>query len=177
MIPDSTNPAGGGVTAPAGYSTTGSFNVTVTAAPDSGSFNSAIALACSGLPQNLACSFSPASITPGGSAVSSVLTVAAAKVTATDHRERNNFLAATWLVSFGLFGLTLIGKMERKRIVTVLGACALAAMIVGGTSCGGGGKTSSVVNTPSAGAAAYTITIQGSSSSVQLATTVTVTVQ
>lgn len=156
----------------------GSGNVTVTAAPNSGSFNSAIALTCSGLPQNLACSFSPASITPGGNAVSSVLTVAAAKATATGHRERNNFLTATWLVSFGLFGLTLIGKVERKRIVTVLGACALAAMIVGGTSCGGGGKTSSsVVNTPSAGAAAYTITVQGSSSSIQVATTVTVTVQ
>ena len=158
--------------------TTGaSGNVTVTAAPNSGSFNSAIVLACSGLPQNLACSFSPASITPGGGAVSSVLTIAAAKVTATGHRERNNFLAATWLVSFGLFGLTLIGKVERKRVVTVLGVCVLAAMIVGDTSCGGGGKTSSsVVNAPGAGAA-YIISVQGNSSSVQVSTTVTVTVQ
>ncbi|HEY3618697.1 MAG TPA: endo-1,3-alpha-glucanase family glycosylhydrolase [Candidatus Sulfotelmatobacter sp.] len=156
----------------------GSGNVTVTAAPSSGSFNSAIALACSGLPQNLACSFSPASITPGGGAVSSVLTIAAAKATATGHRERNNFLTATWLVSFGLFGLILIGKVERERIVTVLGTCALAAMIVGGASCGGGGKTSSsVVNTPSATVAAYTITVQGSASAVQLSTTVAVTVQ
>src|SRR6202140_429129 len=156
----------------------GSGNVTVTAAPNSGSFNSEIALACSGLPQGLACSFSPASITPGGNAVSSVLTVAAAKVTATGHRERNNLLTATWLVSFGLFGLILIRKVERKRIVTVLGACVLAAMIVGGASCGGGGKTSSsVVNAPVAGAAAYTITVQGNSSSVQVSTTVTVTVQ
>ena len=156
----------------------GSGNVTVTAAPNSGSFNSAIALACSGLPQSLACSFSPASITPGGNAASSVLTVAAAKVTATGHRERNNLLTATWLVSFGLFGLILIRKVERKRIVTVLGACVLAAMIVGGASCGGGGKTSSsVVNAPVAGAAAYTITVQGNSSSVQVSTTVTVTVQ
>jgi hypothetical protein len=186
-----TSTAGGGTTTTSATSLTfgtnpsaltissgGSGNVTVTAAPNSGSFNSAIALACSGLPQSLACSFSPASITPGGNAVSSVLTVAAAKVTATGHRERNNFLTATWLVSFGLFGLTLIGKVERKRIVTVLGACVLAAMIVGGTSCGGGGKTSSsVVNAPVAGAAAYTITVQGNSSSVQVSTTVTVTVQ
>ncbi len=186
-----TSTTGGGTTTTAGTSLTfatnptaltissgGSGNVTVTAAPNSGSFNSAITLACSGLPQNLACSFSPTSITPGGSAASSVLTVAAAKVTATDHRERNNLLATTWLVSFSLFGLTLVGKVERKRIATVLGACVLAAMIVGSTSCGGGGKTSSgVVNTPNAGAAAYTITVQGSSSSVQLSTTVTVTVQ
>src|ERR1700687_748654 len=185
-----TSTAGGGTTTTSATSLTfgtnpsaltissgGSGNVTVTAAPNSGSFNSAIALACSGLPQNLACSFSPASITPGGGAVSSVLTIAAAKVTATGHRERNNFLTATWLVSFGLFGFILIGKVARKRIVTVLGACVLAAMIVGGTSCGGGGKTSSsVVNAPVAGAAAYTITVQGNSSSVQVSTTVTVTV-
>src|SRR6202158_1829305 len=185
-----TSTAGGGTTTTSATSLTfgtnpsaltissgGSGNVTVTAAPNSGSFNSEIALACSGLPQGLASSFSPSSITPGGNAVSSVLTVAAAKVTATGHRERSNFLPATWLVSFGLFGLTLIGKMERKRIVTVLGACVLAAMIVGGTSCGGGGKTSSsVVNAPVAGAAAYTITVQGNSSSVQVSTTVTVTV-
>jgi hypothetical protein len=155
----------------------GSGNVTVTAVPNSGTFNSPISLACSGLPQTLLCSFSPASITPGGGAVSSVLTVAAVKVAATYHRERNNFLVATWLVSFGLFGLTLIGKLERKRIVTVLGACVLAAMIVGGTACGGGGNTSSssIVNTPSA--ASYTVNIQGSSDSVQLSTTVTVTVK
>jgi hypothetical protein len=154
-----------------------SGNVTVTAAPNSGSFNSAIVLACSGLPQNLACSFSPASITPGGGAVSSVLTIAAAKVTATGHRERNTVLIATWLVSFGLFGLTLIGKVERKRVVTVLGACVLAAMIIGGSSCGGGGKTgSNVVNAPGTGAA-YIISVQGNSSSVQVSTTVTVTVQ
>src|ERR1700686_2222434 len=186
-----TSTTGGGTTTTGGTSLTfgtnpsaltitsgASGNVTVTVAPNSGSFNSAIVLACSGLPQNLACSFSPASITPGGGAVSSVLTIAAAKVTATSHRERNNFLTATWLVSFGLFGLILIGKVERKRIVTVLGACVLAAMIVGGTSCGGGGKTSSsVVNAPGAGAAAYTITVQGNSSSVQVSTTVTVTVQ
>lgn len=167
-----TNPSS--LTIPSG----GSGNVTVTAAPNSGTFNSAIALTCSGLPKTLACSFSPASITPGGGAVSSILTVAAAKVAATDHRDRNNFLVASWLFSFGLFGLALTGKAERKRIVTVLGACVLAAMIAGGTSCGGGGNASGRgVNTPSAGAGSYTVTINGTSSSVQVSTTVTVTVK
>jgi hypothetical protein len=158
----------------------GTGKVTVTATPQSGAFNSAIALACSGLPQTLACSFSPASITPGGSAVSSVLTVAAASVAATNHRERNNTLFATWLFGFGLFGLTLVGKVQRKRIVTVLGACVLAAMIVGATSCGGAStgpvNTPSPV-TPSPVATSYAVTIQGIADSVQLSTTVTVTVR
>jgi len=161
----------------------GSGNVTVTATPQSGAFNSAIALACSGLPKTLACSFAPASITPGAGAVSSVLTIAVASVAAKDYRDRNNSLVATWLVSFGLFGLNLVGKVQRKRIFSALGACVLAAMIVGATSCGGGGNTStSAVNTPSPVtpspvATSYTVTIQGSSNSVQLSTTVAVTVR
>ena len=158
----------------------GSGNVTVTATPQSGAFNNPITLACSGLPKTLACSFAPVSITPGNNAASSVLTVAAVSVAATNHRERNNTLFATWFFSFGLFGLTLVGKMKRKRIVTVLGACVLAAMIVGATSCGGVStgpvSTASPVNTTPA-AASYTVTVQGTANSVQVSTTVTVTVR
>ncbi len=52
------------ITIPAGLS--GTF--TVIAKPQSGSFNSAIALSCGSLPATLSCSFSPASITPGAAA-------------------------------------------------------------------------------------------------------------
>lgn len=150
----------------------GSGNVTVTAAAESGAFNNAIGLACSGLPKNLTCSFSPASVVPGSGAVSSVLTVSAVTSTVADHRKRGTLLFATWL--FGFFGLTMIGKIPRKRIIAVLGACVLAALIAGTTSCGGS-STSSTVD--SSGAASYTVTINGSASSIQLATTVTVTVK
>jgi len=158
----------------------GTGNVTVSATAQSGAFNSAITLACSGLPKTLACSFAPASITPGSSTASSVLTVAAASVTATNHRERNYPVLATWLFSFGLFGVTLIGKVQRKRVVTVLGACALAAMIVGLTSCGGvstGAANIASPVTPAPAAANYTVTVQGTANSVQLSTVVTVTVK
>src|SRR6266567_2109890 len=156
----------------------GSGEVTVTATPQSGAFNNAIALTCSGLPQGLTCSFSPASITPGASAVSSALTVAAGKVVAEDRSNRGHALLATWFFSFGLLGVTLIGKIQRKRIVTVVGGCILAAMIVGATSCGGSGSsaTSNTVVKPGS-AASYTVTVNGNTSSVQLAATITVTVQ
>jgi hypothetical protein len=153
----------------------GSGSVTVTATPQSGAFNNAIALTCSGLPQSLTCSFSPASITPGGSAVSSVLAISSAPTTAEDRRERSHSVPAAWLFSFGLLGFTLIGKVRRERVVTVVGACVLAAMIVGGTSCGGNNATNSAVKP--ANAASYTVTINGGSTSVQLSTTVTVTVK
>jgi hypothetical protein len=154
----------------------GSGNLTVTAASQSGAFNNAIALTCSGLPQGMTCSFSPASITPGSGSVNSVLTIAATTVVSADHRDRGHFLAATWLFSFGVFGLTLIGKVQRKRLVTVLGACVLAAMIVGATSCGGS-STSSPAKASNASSSSYIVTINGNASSVQLATTVTVTVR
>jgi ribosomal protein L24E len=152
----------------------GSGNVTVTAAAQSGAFNNAIALSCSGLPKGMTCSFSPAAITPGAGAVNSVLTVSAATFVSANHRERSHALLATWLFSFGLFGLTLVGRIQRKRIVTVLGACVLAALIVGATSCGGNTASNTVKasNTP-----IYTVTVNGSSNSVQLSTTVTVTVK
>lgn len=152
----------------------GSGNVTVTAAAQSGAFNNAIALSCSGLPKGMTCSFSPASITPGPGAVNSVLTVSATTFVSANHRERRHALLATWLFSFGLFGLTLVGRIQRKRIVTVLGACVLAALIVGATSCGGN-TASNTVSAPNA--ASYTVTVNGSSTAVQLSTTVTVTVK
>jgi hypothetical protein len=161
----------------------GSGNLTVTATPDSGAFNNAIALTCSGLPKGLTCSFSPASVTPGSIAVDSVLTVAAASsFTAEDHRDRSHTLFATWLFSFGLFGLTLVGRVQRKRILAVLGACIVAAIVVGATSCGGGTGITAIPSSPTSpsspsSAASYTVTINGNASSVQLATTVTVTVK
>jgi hypothetical protein len=151
-----------------------SGSVTVTAAAQSGAFNNAIALSCSGLPKGLTCSFSPASITPGNGAVNSVLTVSAMTFVSTNRRERSHPLLATWLLSFGLFGFTLVGRIQRKRIVAILGACAVAMMIVGSTSCGGN-TAGSAVNTSNT--TNYIVTVNGSASSIQLSTTVTVTVK
>jgi hypothetical protein len=156
--------------------TGGSGKITVTATPQSGAFNNPIALTCSGLPQGLSCAFSPATVTPGASPVSSVLTVAAATVVAANDPNRGHGLLATGLFSFGLLGMTLIGKIERRRMFTILGACLMAATVAGATSCGGGGSSTSSVTKP-VSATSYTVTVNGSASSVQLATTVTVTVQ
>jgi hypothetical protein len=154
----------------------GSGNITVTASPQSGTFNNAIALTCSGLPKNLTCSFAPASVTPGAGTAHSVLTVSAASVSAQNNSDRRSGpLLGTWMFGLGLVGLTLIGKVQRKRLMPVLSACILAVMIAGSTSCGG--KTSSPITTSSGNATSYAVTINGSSGAVQLSTTVTVTVQ
>jgi hypothetical protein len=146
-----------------------SGRVTVTAASESGAFDAAIGLTCSSLPANLACSFAPASITPGSGAAQSVLTISAASVGAMNRTaNRFNLVFATHLFGFTL-GFALIGKTQRKRILPAVGACALAVVIIVCTSCGGTGSSSS--------RSSYPITINGTSGAVQVCTTVTVTLQ
>lgn len=152
----------------------GSGKVNVTATPQSGSYNNAVQLTCSGLPAGLGCTFAPASITPGESGATSVLTIVSTAVAA-NSRERRNFFFAGWLFSFGLVGMVGIGKVQRRRVMAIMGTCALAVMIVITSACGG--KTVSAVNASSSTPKAYTVTVSGVSGSVQLSTPVTVTIQ
>jgi hypothetical protein len=152
----------------------GNGKVNVTATPQSGTYNTAVNLSCSGLPADLGCTFAPVAITPGESGATSVLTIVSTAVAA-NSRERRNFLFASWLFSFGLVGIVGIGKVQRRRLMAIVGSCALAIMIVMTSACGG--KTVSAVNASSTSRKAYTITVSGASGSVQLSTTVTVTIQ
>src|SRR5579859_1124048 len=152
----------------------GSGKVNVTATPQSGTYNNAVNLTCSGLPADLGCTFAPASVTPGESGATSVLTIVSTAVAA-NSRERRNFFFASWLFSFGLVGMVGIGKVQRRRLMAIVGTCALAVMIVITSACGG--KTVSAVNASSSTPRAYTVTVSGVSGSIQLSTPVTVTIQ
>ncbi len=157
------------LTIPAGMS--GKMTVTIT--PRTGSFNNAIALTCSGLPADLSCSFAPASITPGASVASSVLTVTSGAVTSAYNGERRTFFFASGLFSFGLMVITIIGKISRRRMIALVGCVVLSALVLFASSCGGGG--SNAVTGSSTGS--YVITIKGNAGSTQLSTTVLVTVK
>ena len=150
---------------------TGTMSVTVT--PQSGAFNNQVALACSGLPAVLTCSFSPSSVTPGSTGASSALTVKAA-ATSANRRERTGFLFASGFLGFGLFGMTVVGRMNRRRVLMVIGAGMIATLLALGTACGG--VSSPAVNANSS-IKSYAVTINGSAGSVQVSSTVTVTVQ
>jgi hypothetical protein len=52
-----------------------SVKFTITVSPLGGTFSSAVALSCSGLPSGASCSFSPSSVTPGDRGATSVMTV------------------------------------------------------------------------------------------------------
>lgn len=152
--------------------TSGGYGVaTVTAQLQSGSLNDAIALTCPVLPQSLTCSFAPAFISPGSVAVSSILTISSASSLAkTSPPRRFSFLLATAGLIPGLF---LIGyTRQRKQIGALAGICLLSMATILTTSCGGNGAR----NLPSGGGV-YDITIQGTSGTVQVSTSITVAIQ
>lgn len=150
----------------------GSMAVNVT---PTGSFNSPVALSCSGLPTNLKCSFAPASVVPGASVASAVLTVSASQAnSAANHRERRTLLAADWLLGFSVFGAIFVGKIDRRRGFKIVALGILGMVVAGTVSCGGSGAAAA--QNPSV-PSSYAVTINGDAGSIQLSTTVTVTVK
>jgi hypothetical protein len=153
-----------------------SATLTITATPQSGAFNDAIALSCAGLPNSLSCSFSPATITPGANSAVSTLTITAASVVGMQSERSGNPLFATFLLPFGIAGFMSIVTHGRRlqgrcllRRVALLCAIGISLAAV---SCGGGSSTQAAPTSST-----YTVTVNGSSTPVQLSTTVTVTVQ
>jgi VCBS repeat protein/Big-like domain-containing protein/FG-GAP repeat protein len=148
---------------------------TITVSPVNG-LNSAITFACSGLPAASSCNFSPASLTPGGSPVSTTLTITttAPSAAAAPISRLNPWTFAAWPVAMvlGLF-LVSIGNRSKKvwRWSLAFGATALAFCLV---SCGGGNSTPP--NNPGTppGTSSITVTAtSGTSHSAALSVTVT----
>ena len=151
-----------------------SGKMTVTATPLSGSFNNSIGLTCSGLPAGLTCSFSPGFITPGAKVASSVLTVTSEPVAFAHNSVGRAFFLASGLFGFGLMGITVIGKINRRRMIALIGGAVLVALVLFASSCGGGGGSSAVTGSSTG---SYVVTIKGNAGSTQLSTTVLVTVK
>jgi hypothetical protein len=143
------------------------YSITVTA--QNGTFPNPVTLTASGLPAGATATFLPPSITPGSSSASSALTIQTANPAAALTTKDSKWpLTASALSLIGMFFLP--GKRRRRWItLTVLLLASLGAFTAL-TACGGGfGFTSS--------ATSYTITITGSSGSVQQTTTVPLTVE
>jgi hypothetical protein len=143
----------------------------------SGSFNSAVNLACSGLPAGMSCAFAPSSVTPGAASASSVLTINTGVATthAADTRhERFGFADPT----FCLMGAAVLGGLTRKRVMRV--CCGVAAVSVLGlmAACGGAASAppTTAVQPVTTTQGSYVIQIVSSSGGTQHSSAVTVTV-
>ncbi len=143
----------------------------VTAKPQSGSFNNPVSLSCAGLPSGWNCAFSPATLTPGSKTATSALTISGGSSVAANLSSRRKAVPiyAGWLVSVGIAGFTFIGAFGRRK-VRVLAICAIVALGIVTSSCGGIGANH-------VSSAAYTVTVNGSSGSSHFSTSVIVNIQ
>jgi beta-glucanase (GH16 family) len=134
-----------------------------------GEFNSTISFACSGLPVGAACSFSPATLTPGGDVpVSTQLMVGLSTPVAAVHRNSNPLLpdGATLAVALCLFGF-------RKRRNLQLLLLLMVSVIGLGLFTGCNNSNFSPTRQPSTS----TVTVTGTAGSLQRTATFTLYVQ
>ncbi len=168
-----------------------SATYSISIAAQNGAFDSAVALACSGIAAGMSCSFSPANVIPGTGVASATLTLSTTTSVASATVPSSRFPASFAIVCafvFPVAGVFLRGN--RRKSLHRLGALCLLLML-GLTlqSCGGGGagapQPSSQSTSSSSGnggggtspSSTSTVTILATSGSTTHSTTVTLTVQ
>ena len=125
----------------AGQTATFQFSVT----PVFG-YSTTIPFACSGLPANTTCTFSPSSVTPNGAPVTSTLTIATNVTTGTLNPMPLATRSGTAIAFATLFLLAPLfsGKARRKlhpRLLTLLVLLAMGGTLTALSGCGGSGST------------------------------------
>ena len=162
-------PGGSGsttLTVKAGQTVSAPINVTGTAG-----FSGQVTFACSGLPANASCSFSPASITVSGTpAVPTLLSVNTAATTTSQLRlDRAAY-------GLGLAGLVLLWPVRRRGFALfAMLICTFALGALGLTGCSSAGGSSDPPSATAAGT--YNFTVTASSGSVQSQSAYTLVVQ
>jgi hypothetical protein len=176
----SLSPTSGSV--PAAGSTTTSLTIT----PANG-FNQAVSFACSGLPAQATCTFAPATVTPGSTAATTMLTItttASASVAAPAGPSGNEKLPFAF--AGVVLGLAFLRDRRRMRswLLSCIAICAIGAGLLGMGSCssgsgGGGGAptTTSTGSTTTPTPTTSTVTIQATGGSISQTATYTLTVQ
>jgi hypothetical protein len=174
-------------TATASVNPGGTATSTISIAP-SGGFNSQVSFACSGLPAYTTCSFSPATVTPiGSAAVSTTLTLATNVSTASirESHQPNGRRPASGETSLALILLGLSGLVSQRRKGsgfrwrTLLSVLLLAGVATAVVACGGGGNSSggSTATSTTTPAGTSTVTVTATAGSLSKTATFTFTVQ
>jgi hypothetical protein len=147
----------------------GTMNLTVT--PQNG-FNSAVTFACSGLPTGGSCSFSPKSVMPAGSPITTQLTITAPTLSADLHRNSRPLMPVTVLTA----ALCLSGFRRRRgrHLWLLIMVTATGLGMLAGCSGGGSGGSSSAPLPPTP--ITSTVTVTATSGLLQQTTTFSLTV-
>lgn len=159
-----------------GTITAGNTGTTTISIAPAGGFSQQIALSCSGLPSNTTCSFSPASVVPGGSsAATSTLTIKTNTTSSLLNQEplipRSNNVALAFAAGGIIFGFAFY-----RRRLPHLGLLAILFVVVGLSGCGGSSSSSSTsaLTTPKG---TYQVTVTGTSGSTTHTATYSLTIQ
>jgi hypothetical protein len=182
VAPDFTLDVASGSPSSATVSAGGNASYSLTLAP-TGGFNKAVSLACTGAPSKATCTVSPASVTPDGTnpaQVSVKVTTTAASLappgpTGGPPQPAGTSMHEWWiamllLLMLGTFALAFNDR--RRRVPLMAGAVLLVAIAM---NCGGGGGNTTT--TPGIPTGTYTLTVTGTSGSLQHSTTVTLVVK
>jgi hypothetical protein len=127
-----------------------SGKATFTVTPQNG-FNSQVNFACSGLPSEAACSFSPTSVTPNSAASTSTLTVTTTAASAAMRAPMPTSLRPTYALLFPVLAMIFGIAARRKRAprgLQLLGLLVLLMVASGLTSCNGGNAGGGNSGTP-----------------------------
>lgn len=149
------------------------ITMTVAIAPQGG-FNSPVTLSCSGLPANAAYSWSQNPVTPTNGAATSTLTIVVSPVAKVMPRGLRPVFALL-MPMFGIvtLGSAALGRNKKKRTIWLLLMLLvlLALMAVG---CGGASSSTQKASSPS-GPQSFNVTINATSGSTTVSSTVPVT--
>ena len=136
-----------------------------------GGFNSPVALSCTGLPAGISCSFSPATIAPGGSMAASTLTIAVASTYSAGR------MIMGMLLPFGLMGLAWMGGVGGRSRAARLRLLALALVVSAAAVAFGCGGNSSSGSRQMAANSTASLMVTGTSGSIVHSVPVTLTVR
>jgi subtilase family serine protease len=161
------------VTAPGG---TGQTSISIS---NSTGFSGTISLACSGLPSEAKCLFSPTSVTVNGTAGTTMASIAVTTAAATAGLRPNlRLYLPAQLVSIGLFAFVLLACPKRQRVrgLVLLSMMTLLLLV---PACGGSGGGGSKNPPPNLGTPAGTsnVTVTATSGSTVSSTGFTLVIQ
>ena len=150
----------------------GQATSTITVGLKTAGLGSPVKLSCvvAGASSSPTCGLSPASVTPGANSVTSTLTItdaAMAALKAPREHPHEGFGAFALFLPMGFFGIVLIGSLGSRRSRIRIGYALVFVLLTLQFACSSSSKQD---------ATTYTVTITGTSGSVQQTAQVTVSV-